>query len=100
MNSPLATQHCRLALLSRVVAAVIGGYLLASISTIFLSFILPASLPEAVLGATLVSFAIYTAAIVWVFAARNATRAWLGLLLPGVGLTALAFILHLNGGIA
>lgn len=100
MNSPLAPPHKRLALSSRVVAAVIGGYLLASFSTIFLSFILPSSLPEAVLGATLFSFAIYTAAIVWVFAARNATRAWLGLLLPGSSLAAASFILYLAGAAA
>ena len=75
----------------------IGGYLLASVSTVFLSFVLPSSLPEAVLGASLASFAIYTAAIVWVFAARTAPRAWLGLLLPGVGLAAAAFVLHLAG---
>jgi hypothetical protein len=95
MNSPPAPAHDRRALLSRLAAAVIGGYLLASVGTIFLSFILPSSLPEAVLAASLASFAIYTAAIVWVFAARNPTRAWLGLLLPGVGLAAAAFVLHL-----
>jgi hypothetical protein len=30
------------------------------------------------------SFAVYTVAIVWVFAARSATTAWLGLLIPGL----------------
>lgn len=100
MTSPLAPPRHRLALLSRLLAAVFGGYLLASVSTVFLSFVLPAVLPEAVLGATLFSFAIYTAAIVWVFAARSATRAWLGLLLPGGALAALAGALHLAGSAA
>lgn len=100
MNAPLTPPRHRLALLSRVLAAVLGGYLLASVSTVFLSFVLPAALPEAVLGATLFSFAIYTAAIVWVFAARSTTRAWLGLLLPGGALAALAGALYLAGAAA
>jgi len=100
MNAPFAPPRHRLALLSRILAAALGGYLLASVSTVFLSFVLPAVLPEAVLGATLFSFAIYTAAIVWVFAARSATRAWLGLLLPGGALAALAGALHLAGSAA
>ncbi|MBR0564958.1 DUF3649 domain-containing protein [Azoarcus sp. L1K30] len=82
--SPHPTQtRPRLALISRIVAALIGGYALASVFSIFLSHLLPSELPEAVLGATLFSFAIYTAAIIWVFAAASAARAWLGLLIPG-----------------
>lgn len=93
MNVPIDPPGCRLAQLSRVLAAVLGGYGLASVATIFLSHVLPASLPEAVLGATLFSFAIYTAAIIWVFAAASAARAWIGLLLPATLMAALSWLL-------
>lgn len=82
----------RLAMFSRVLAAVLGGYGLASVATIFLSYMLPSSLPEAVLGATILSFAIYTAAIIWVFSAASATRAWVGLLLPAAVMAALSWL--------
>lgn len=100
MTAPLASPHPRLGLFSRIVAAVIGGYALASVFSIFFSYLLPAALPEAVLGATLFSFAIYTAAVIWVFAAANATRAWIGLLLPGAVMAGLAILLHFSGGAA
>jgi hypothetical protein len=37
---------------------------------------------DAVMASTLFSFTVYTCAVLWVFAARSAARAWLGLLLP------------------
>src|SRR5690606_33521750 len=40
-----------------------------------------------------VLFAIYTAAVIWVFAVRNIRRAWLGLLLPAAVLAALGALL-------
>ena len=98
MTQLIAPPRPRLALLSRVVAAVIGSYALASVSTIFLSDLFPSSLPEAILGASLFSFAVYTAAIVWVFAAASASRAWLGLLLCGVLLGVASCALQLAGG--
>lgn len=100
MSASIAPPCPRLALLSRVTAAVIGGYAFASVGTLFLSHLLPASPPEAVLGATLFSFAIYTAAVIWVFAAATPLRAWLGLLLPGLALGALSCVLHLARGAA
>jgi hypothetical protein len=98
-RSPTPTRP-RLALISRIVAAVIGGYALASVFSIFLSYLLPSELPEAVLGATLFSFAIYTAAIIWVFAAASATRAWLGLLIPGALMGGLSCALQFAGSAA
>lgn len=92
--------HPHLALGSRVLAAVGGGYALASVFSIWLSYLLPAELPEAVLGATLFSFAVYTAAVIWVFAAASATRAWLGLLLPGAAMGLMAAALQLGGAAA
>ncbi len=98
MNVPMDPPRYRLALFSRVLAAVLGGYGLASVATIFLSHVLPSSLPEAVLGATLLSFALYVAAIIWVFATSSATRAWVGLLIPSAALAALSWLLASGGG--
>lgn len=66
---------------SRVCAAAIGGYVLASLATAAFSLLLPRlwSIPraEAVLTATLLSFVLYTVVVIWVFTTRSAVRAWL-----------------------
>lgn len=71
-------------LLSRSAAAILGGYALTSAVVIFLGAVLPLPKSQGVLAASLASFAVYTAAIVWVFAVQDNRRAWLGLLLPAV----------------
>jgi uncharacterized membrane protein len=43
---------------------------------------------DAVMTATMLSFAIYACAVIWVFAARDAWRAWIGLGLPTLALAA------------
>jgi hypothetical protein len=72
----------RLAVASRVVAAVIGGYVLATLSSICLAQFLPLARAEAVVLAMTLSFLVYLIAVLWCFACRSAWRAWLGLLLP------------------
>jgi len=67
---------------SRVAAAAFGGYALAYACTAWLSAVLPLGKSEAVLTASMVSFVIYTAAILWAFAATTPMRAWLVLLIP------------------
>ena len=69
-------------MLSRVVAAVFGGYALATMLPILLSRLMPMPKAEAVITAMLLSFAIYACAVLWVFAARTASKAWRGLLIP------------------
>lgn len=76
-----------------VAAAIFGGYALASGATVFLGAVLPMVRAEAVLAATLLSFALYTAAAIWVFAARDLKRAWLGLLLPALALALAGWLL-------
>lgn len=78
-------------LLSRSAAAIFGGYALTSAAVIFLGAVLPLPKSQAILAASLASFAVYTAAIVWVFAVQDNRRAWLGLLLPAVVLTLLGW---------
>lgn len=74
----------RLGVASRAIAAIIGGYALAAASTAVLSLVLPLPRVDAVMTATLLSFTIYTCAAIWVFAARDALRAWLGIGVPTI----------------
>ena len=94
MNPSPAAGHAGAALLSRVLAAVFGGYLLASVAVVLLSHLLPGSVPEAVLGATLFGFAIHVAAVIGVFSAASARRAWGGLLAATALMAGLAGLLH------
>lgn len=86
-----------LLLLSRAAAAILGGYALASAATIFLAAVLPVFLPlpraEAVLASTLLSFAVYTGAIIWVYAEHNIRRVWCGLLGASAVLGAVGLLL-------
>jgi len=74
----------RLGVASRAIAAIIGGYALAAASTAVLSLVLPMSRVDAVMTATLLSFTVYTCAAIWVFAARDALHAWLGIGVPTI----------------
>ena len=67
-------------LLSRTAAAVFGGYALAVAASIFLAGVLPQPRGEAALVGLQFSFAIYTCAVIWVFAVASLRRVWLGLL--------------------
>ena len=79
----------RLGVASRSVAAIVGGYVLAALVTMLLSVSLPMTRSEAVMTATLLSFAIYTCAVMWVFATRSALRAWLGLAITAAVIAAI-----------
>ncbi len=72
-------------LVSRIVAAIGGGYALGALASVA-ALALPASRPQAVIGGMLGSFAVFAAAVIWVFAARSATRAWAGLALAALPL--------------
>ncbi|WP_444813320.1 DUF3649 domain-containing protein [Variovorax saccharolyticus] len=72
----------RLAVASRALAAIGGGYAVAALSAAVLALWLPLERVEATLAATLASFVIHVCAVMWVFAARSAWRAWLGLAVP------------------
>ncbi len=90
MNS-LSVQ--RWSIVSRVVAAIGGGYLLASLMSIAVSRALPLPHPGAVMTGMLLSFLFYACAALWVFAARSALVAWLGLIVPAVFLALVAWLL-------
>ncbi len=69
-----------LALVSRIVAAIGGGYALAALFSVA-CLALPLAPAQAAFVGMIASFLLYAGAVVWVFAVRSATRAWLGLLL-------------------
>lgn len=69
------THRYRAGIAVRTAAALLAGYALASASTALLSAILPFDRVERVFTATLLSFAIWTAAALYAFAAKSAWRA-------------------------
>lgn len=78
-------------LFSLIMAALLGGYALATTAGIFLGGVLSASRGNAVVTGNLLSFSIYAAAVIWVFTVRRPLYVWLGLivstgLLAGAGL--------------
>lgn len=64
--------------LSRVIAALLGGYAFTYALTAALARVLPADNVDALVISTLLSFAVYTLAILWSFGCRTAWRAWAG----------------------
>ncbi len=82
----------RLAITSRTVAAIGGGYALAAGFTAALSLALAQWMPrvEAVLTATMLAWLAYAMAAGWAFYARTAWGAWGGTLLPALALGACA----------
>ncbi|MCG6203213.1 DUF3649 domain-containing protein [Rhodopseudomonas sp. HC1] len=77
-------------LVSRIVAALLGGYGIAVLFSLAV-LALPISKPQAVLTGQLASFAIYAGAVIWVFAVRRALTAWIGLLIVAAALAPLAW---------
>lgn len=80
-------------LISRIVAALVGGYILAALSSVA-ALALPLSKPQAVLTGMLASFAIYAGAVIWVFAVRSALKAWLGLIVVALALLPAAWSVY------
>ncbi|MBN2991679.1 DUF3649 domain-containing protein [Pseudomonas cedrina subsp. fulgida] len=80
----------RLAVTSRVLAAVIGGYLMASLASICLALWMPTSRADAVITGMMSSFVFYLLAVLWCFACRSAVRAWFGVMLPSAAFATLA----------
>jgi uncharacterized membrane protein YfcA len=70
------TWRYRGAVASRILAALLGGYLMAYASAALLTVLLPMSRINRVVTASLLSFVVWTAVAIWVFAARSAWRGW------------------------
>ncbi|PUA29567.1 MAG: hypothetical protein B0W54_03005 [Cellvibrio sp. 79] len=63
----------------RCLIAVVGGYAFTIALRIFLTQALPIAKSSAVMTANLLSFAIYTIAIIWVFSVKAFRQLWWGL---------------------
>ncbi|HEL4233763.1 TPA: DUF3649 domain-containing protein [Stenotrophomonas maltophilia] len=87
-----------LPLVSRILAALFGGYVLAALCSIA-ALALPIDGRQAVFTGMLASFLLYAGAVVWVFAVRSAWRAWLGLIVAALPLWLVAQTVG-NGGTA
>ncbi|WP_457488800.1 DUF3649 domain-containing protein [Tardiphaga sp. P5_C10] len=85
MNAVMHRVRATGPLISRIIAALFGGYALAALSSVAV-LALPMSKPQAVLTGMLASFAVYAGAVIWVFAVRSALKAWAGLIIVAVPL--------------
>ncbi len=85
------------AILSRTIAAIIGGYVLANLCSILLSYLLPTSQADAVLTGMLFSFLIYAAVVIWLFAAKTTRQVWTGIVLSCLICTVLILFLGTEG---
>ncbi len=83
----------RWAVFSRVLAAAVGGFLIAGLSVPVITGILPGPNELATYGAMLFSFTVWLIAVLWVFTAASATRAWVGTAATVIALALLALLL-------
>ena len=79
---------------SRVFAAAVPGFVLTNTSGVLLSFLLPGDRINGVATATLLSFAIYTAIVMWTFSVKRLRTVWIGLMLGIVVTGAGAWLLY------
>ena len=93
------TLRYRFDVFARALAAIAGGYALAAGVMAALALALKSSAPreEVIMLATLPSFLVWAGAIVWVFSARTAWRAWAGVTIPGA-VIAVAVWVSRSGG--
>ena len=84
----------RLAVTSRSLAALLGGYLLASMASVCIALTAPLPQVDATLTGLLLSFVFYLLAFIWCFACRNAFRAWLGVLAPSLVLAVVSALVY------
>lgn len=87
----------RLAVTSRVLAAVLGGYIVAALASVSLSSWLPMARAEAVVAGMMSSFLAYLIAVLWCFACRSAWRAWFGLIVASLLLAAVSGLANWMG---
>lgn len=72
----------RLAITSRSLAAIAGGYLLANLFVPAFTRVIPMAPRDASQLALMLSFIVFALAVIWAFACRDALRAWAGILFP------------------
>jgi len=95
-QSPRHRAGARAALVARVTAAVAGGFAMA-VLTSMATLALPWSRVDAVLGGTMLGILMHAAIVVWVFAARTALRAWVGMVVLALPLLCAAWYAQVQG---
>jgi hypothetical protein len=83
----------------RTIAAIGGGYLLASLATQALAITLPMAPVDAVVTGTLTGLVVYPCAVMWCFAAATVARACAGLA-ACCALPALVILVHQSAAVA
>ena len=91
--------HVRVAVALRTIAAIGGGYVLASLATRALAITLPMAPVDAVVTGTLTGLVVYPCAVMWCFAAATVTRACIGLV-ACCALPALVILVHQSAAVA
>lgn len=98
MPTPQNVARYRLHVASRIFAAAIGGYALSCAVAVLIALVWPADRAQAVQISTVLSFLLYPAIIVWIFAVRRLRTIWLGLVLATVLCSGVDWLLlHANG---
>ncbi len=87
----------RLAVTSRVLAAVVGGYIVAALASVSLSLWVPMARADAVVTGMMTSFLAYLCAVIWCFACRSTWRAWFGVIVASLMLAAVSGLAYWVG---
>ncbi|MDQ3200611.1 MAG: DUF3649 domain-containing protein [Pseudomonadota bacterium] len=87
----------RMAVASRALAAVLGGYVVAALASVCLTIWLPMARADAVVTGMMTSFVAYLCAVLWCFACHSAWRAWSGLIVTSLLLASLAGLAYWTG---
>lgn len=100
-DATAATLHWRdrAGIALRIIAAIGGGYVLASTATQALSIALPMAPVDAVVTGTLTGLVVYPCAVMWCFAAATVMRACIGLA-ACCALPALVILVHQSAAVA
>lgn len=87
---------------SRILAAIFGGYALATSNAIFIGQLLLSSVGkyQAIHIGLLLTFIVYACAAMWVFSVSSASKAWLGLIKLNILLLVLTWLLMQFNGVA
>ncbi len=67
-------------IVTRIITALVGGYVLANLGAIAFSLLLPGSKAGAVLAGMQLSFIFYAGVVIWTFSVNAVRQAWVGVL--------------------
>jgi hypothetical protein len=98
-RAPILHWRDRVGVALRTIAAIGGGYGLASLSTQALAITLPMAPVDAVVTGTLTGLVVYPCAVMWCFAAATVTRACIGLV-ACCAVPALVILVHHSAAVA